>query len=94
MVILSSLGIVGLYWCFTKGMSEFNKRRHTEKLIDIVKNPPVYWRDFIMSISIILLSMVILKGVTGMLIGLLSSVMISLLIQISSKISDMRKVAE
>ena len=87
MTIIAAIGILWLLISLERGLSVIKA--------DIKKNKLKLWkvrwwnrwtRDFLISVAVILLGTILFAGVTGMVIGLIASVMISAYIQISSKL--------
>ena len=76
--IIAALGIVWLYVSLTKGLKEWTKKG----IFKGWKNK--YLRDFIVSIVVIMFASSFFIGVTGLVIGLLASVGISIYIQLAS----------
>lgn len=85
MIITSALGIVWMYICAKNTFTDLISRwRNKEGVISIIKSPSVAAQDLALSAIFILLGTTILSGVAGMMIGLIASVMVSLIIRITS----------
>lgn len=85
MIITSALGIVWMYICAKGAFNDLVSRwRNKEGVVSIIKSPSVAAQDLALSAVFILMGTTLLSGVSGMMIGLVASVMVSLIIRITS----------
>lgn len=90
MIMASAIGVVWLYWCAKRGISQVLQRRNDgESFGDIVRAPPAAIKDLGLSAAFIILSVIAFPGVTGMLVGLLASLFVSIVVQIDAKLNQL-----
>ena len=84
-ILIAVAGVLWIIVCLHQGYKTFVRKapkvKKVTKKIPIMKN--AYWRDAIISIFIVIVSCKIFPGVTGMIIGLMSSVVVSMYLWIA-----------
>jgi len=77
--LIAAAGLVWMYISLTKGLKQIKKRGLIKGLKD-----NRYLRDFAISCILVAVGVTLFVGVTGMIIGLIASVLISIYIQLSA----------